>query len=214
MAKRTSKKTQPVKSNPKPADAVQMLKADHKQVRKLFDRFRSAPDEEKGSIAGRLFTELEIHTKLEEELFYPAVRATLEPFGLEKPLEGNGLDLAADDLESADGEQIDGMELDLGDEEAYEEEEEADAEELITAAYDNHQIMKDLIQQLRSLDPKSQAYFELFTELEDTIIEHVAGEEDVILPMAALQLDVQALGTEMQRRKDDLTSQSHPHLAA
>ena len=49
---------------------------------------------------------------------------------------------------------------------------------------------------------------ELFTELEEAVIEHVAEEEDVILPLAAAQLDVQTLGMKMQRRRDDLRSQS------
>jgi hypothetical protein len=39
-------------------------------------------------------------------------------------------------------------------------------------------------------------------------MEHVSDEEDAILPLAAAQLDVQALGMTMQRRKGDLSSQS------
>jgi len=39
-------------------------------------------------------------------------------------------------------------------------------------------------------------------------MEHVMEEEEAILPLAAAQLDVQTLGMTMQRRKDDLTSQS------
>jgi hypothetical protein len=48
----------------------------------------------------------------------------------------------------------------------------------------------------------------MFAELEDSVVEHVSEEEDAILPLAAAQLDVQTLGVTMQRRKDDLTSQS------
>jgi len=80
--------------------------------------------------------------------------------------------------------------------------------EIITAAYDSHAMAKELIQQLRTLDPKSSDYRDLFTELEDVVMEHVSDEEDAILPLAAAQLDVQALGMTMQRRKDDLSSQS------
>ena len=64
------------------------------------------------------------------------------------------------------------------------------------------------LQQLRTLDPKSSDYGDLFTELEDAVIEHVTEEEDAILPLAAAQLDLQTLGMTMQRRKDDLMSQS------
>lgn len=200
MAKRTSKKSQSKSSQP--ADAVQMLKADHKQVRKFFEQFYDAPDTDKGSIAGKLFLELGIHSKLEEELFYPAVQSQLESLGRD-----NGLDVT-DDGEGETVEEaeltfdpIDGAELEAIDDDD-------DASEVISAAYESHRIVHDLIQQLRSLDSKSDDYKELFTELEEAVIEHVAEEEDVILPLAAAQLDVQTLGMKMQRRRDDLRSQS------
>ena len=202
MAKRTPKKPK----SSQPQDAVQLLKADHKQVRKLFEQFHGAADDDKGSIASRLFTELDIHSKLEEELFYPAVQSKLESLGYDA--QGNGLDVTDDgeiDPESKSTfDEIDGAEL----EELDDEEEEEAESEIITAAYDSHSMVKDLIQQLRTLDPKSSDYGELFTELEDAVIEHVTEEEDAILPLAAAQLDVQTLGMTMQRRKDDLTSQS------
>lgn len=197
MAKRTSKKAQTKSSQP--TDAVQMLKTDHKQVKKLFEQFYAAPDDEKGSIAGKLFIDLDTHSKLEEELFYPAVQSKLESFG--------GLDVT----ENGDGEKIEAAEINIdgidgAELEAIEDED--TASEVISAAYDSHRTVNDLIQQLRSLDPKSEDYRELFTELEEAVIEHVAEEEDVILPLAAAQLDLQALGITMQRRRDDLTSQS------
>jgi hemerythrin superfamily protein len=205
MAKRTPKKPK----NAQPQDAVQLLKADHKQVRKLFEQFHAASDDDKPSIATRLFIELDIHSKLEEELFYPAVQAKLE--SLDYETRGNGLDVTDDgeidpDSESAYEDEVDGAELDELDDD---EDEEEDAEsEIITAAYDSHGTVKDLIQQLRTLDPKSSDYRALFMELEDVVIEHVSDEEDAILPLAAAQLDVQTLGLTMQQRKDDLTSQS------
>lgn len=202
MAKRTPKNAK----SDQPEDAVQLLKADHQQARKLFEQFHTASEQEKGAIATRLFIELDIHSKLEEELLYPAVQSKLE--SLEYETQGNGLDVTDDgeidpDSESA-FEEIDGAELD----ELAEEEEEGTESEIITAAYDSHSTVRDLIQQLRTLDPKSSDYRDLFTELEEVVIEHVSEEEDAILPLAAAQLDVQTLGITMQRRKDDLTSQS------
>lgn len=204
MPKRTSKKPK----NAQPQDAVQLLKADHKQVGKLFEQFHAASDDDKQSIATRLFIELEIHSKLEEELFYPAVQAKLE--SLDYETRGNGLDVTDDgeidpESESDYEDEVDGTELDELDDE--DEEEEAESE-IITAAYDSHGTVKDLIQQLRTLDPVSSDYRALFMELEDMVIEHVSDEEDAILPLAAAQLDVQTLGLTMQQRKDDLTSQS------
>jgi hemerythrin superfamily protein len=202
MAKRTPKKAK----SSQPQDAVQLLKADHKQVRKLFEQFHAASIHDKGSIATRLFIELDIHSKLEEELLYPAMQSKLET--MEYDAQGNGLDVTDDgeidpERESA-FDEIDGAEL----EELDDEDEEDTESEIITAAYDSHSTVRDLIQQLRTLDPQSGDYRDLFTELEDVVIEHVSEEEDAILPLAAAQLDVQALGMTMQRRKDDLTSQS------
>ena len=201
MAKRT-----PKSKSSQPQDAVHLLKTDHKQVRKLFEQFRDASDDDKGSIASRLFTELDIHSKVEEELFYPAVQSKLDSLGYET--QGNGLDVTDDgeiDPESESAiDEIDGAEL----EELDDEDEEEAESEIITAAYDSHSMVKDLIQQLRTLDPKSSDFRDLFSELEDAVIEHVMEEEEAILPLAAAQLDVQTLGMTMQRRKDDLTSQS------
>ena len=203
MAKRSPKKSK----SSQPQDAVQLLKADHKQVRKLFEQFHAASEDDKRSIAARLFTELEIHSKLEEELLYPAVQSKLE--ALDDEPQGNGLDVTDDgeidpDREGVFEDEIDGAELEELDDEGAEETE----LEIITAAYDSHGTVKELIQQLRTLDPKSSDHHDLFMELEDVVIEHVSDEEDVILPLAAAQLDVQALGLTMQQRKDDLTSQS------
>jgi len=207
MPKQPPKKSQTAKPSRKQADAVNMLKADHKKVKQLFERFHSAAPEERSDIAGQLFTELEIHTKLEEELFYPAVRDKIAVAGpaAEEAAEDGGLDIATEaDEETEDDddlevEAVDGTDLDDDDVDD-------DEEELIAVAYDEHQVAKDLIEQLRTLDAKSSDYEELFNELEEAVLEHIAGEEDVILPLAASELDVQTLGAQMQQRRDDLLS--------
>ena len=61
--------------------AVDLLIADHDKVRKLFKDFERAKDgHEKRRIAQEVFLELELHTKVEEEYFYPSLkrRATTE----------------------------------------------------------------------------------------------------------------------------------------
>jgi len=70
------KKTAPARKAPQ--DAIAMLKADHKKVSALFADFektRSAA--RKKSIVAQICSELTVHTKLEEEIFYPAVKAAL-----------------------------------------------------------------------------------------------------------------------------------------
>src|SRR5215510_8047208 len=56
-----------------PADAIEMLKADHRRVRALFQRYDTMDDQAmKQEILAELFVELELHTQLEETVFYPA----------------------------------------------------------------------------------------------------------------------------------------------
>ena len=60
--------------------AISILKNDHDRVKKLFDEFEDAkgrPAREK--IIREAILELKIHALLEEEIFYPAVRAHVGP---------------------------------------------------------------------------------------------------------------------------------------
>ena len=59
---------------PTMTNAVSMLKEDHQKVRALFQRFENADESEKEEIFNEIFRELEIHTRVEEEIFYPAMR--------------------------------------------------------------------------------------------------------------------------------------------
>jgi len=61
-----------------PKDAVAMLRADHKKVSELFEEFEAsrAPARKKALVA-QICDELTIHAELEEEIFYPAVKAAL-----------------------------------------------------------------------------------------------------------------------------------------
>jgi hemerythrin superfamily protein len=63
-------------------DAIAMLTADHKKVKRLFsdfDKLKDAgSDEDKASIVDQICNELKIHTELEEEIFYPAVRKAID----------------------------------------------------------------------------------------------------------------------------------------
>jgi iron-sulfur cluster repair protein YtfE (RIC family) len=57
-------------------DALQLLTADHNRVRGLFKRFEAAEgenDAQAARLATMIFQELDIHTKIEEEIFYPTV---------------------------------------------------------------------------------------------------------------------------------------------
>ncbi len=57
------------------ADAVALLKADHRTVEGLFEKYQKANSiSEKQQLAQQVCTELIVHTMLEEELFYAACR--------------------------------------------------------------------------------------------------------------------------------------------
>jgi len=56
-----------------PADAIEMLKADHRRVHKLFQSYEATNEPAmQQRIAMALFVALELHTQLEETVFYPA----------------------------------------------------------------------------------------------------------------------------------------------
>jgi hemerythrin superfamily protein len=56
----------------KSVDAVELLKADHKQVAEWFEQFeRSRSDERKQALAQQICAALTVHAAIEEEIFYP-----------------------------------------------------------------------------------------------------------------------------------------------
>ncbi len=59
-------------------DAIALLKADHRKVEGLFEKFESARGSAKQEIAELICNELKIHTMLEEEIFYPALEGKIE----------------------------------------------------------------------------------------------------------------------------------------
>ena len=62
----------------KPNPAAAMLKADHDKVQALFDEFESAKGRPaKVKIVRRALQELKVHAAIEEEIFYPSVRAKI-----------------------------------------------------------------------------------------------------------------------------------------
>ena len=74
-------------------DAIALLKADHRKVKELFRKYEAAGNrayQKKKAIAAEIFTEISLHSRLEEELFYPAVKEQTDE---------DGKDLVAESLE-------------------------------------------------------------------------------------------------------------------
>jgi hemerythrin superfamily protein len=74
-------------------NAIDMLKADHQKVKELFRKYEAAGNrayQKKKGIAEEVFTEISVHSMLEEELFYPAVKEQTDK---------DGKDLVAESIE-------------------------------------------------------------------------------------------------------------------
>lgn len=61
--------------------AIEMLMADHRKVEDLFEQYEAAKDagdESRKAIAATLCNEITVHAAVEEEMFYPWLRDTLD----------------------------------------------------------------------------------------------------------------------------------------
>jgi hemerythrin superfamily protein len=71
---------------------VEMLKADHQKVKGLFSQFEAAGEDQKPDIFKEIVKELQVHTKIEEEIFYPAVKKLDSELAVEAEEEHNIVD--------------------------------------------------------------------------------------------------------------------------
>lgn len=83
-------------------DAIALLKADHRKVEQLFASFEEAKGaSSKEKLAREICTELKIHTMLEEEIFYPALRGKIEDDMLDEAyVEHDGAKVLINDIEA------------------------------------------------------------------------------------------------------------------
>jgi hemerythrin superfamily protein len=63
-------------------NAVELLKADHQKVKRLFEQLdaitqQGASDAEKGELVAKIRDELSVHESVENDVFFPAVREVL-----------------------------------------------------------------------------------------------------------------------------------------
>ncbi len=62
----------------KPSDAIAMLTAEHKEVKAMFEQYDRLGDRAKATkkkLADQICNALTLHAAIEEEIFYPALRA-------------------------------------------------------------------------------------------------------------------------------------------
>jgi hemerythrin superfamily protein len=86
----------------KKQDAIQLLTQDHREVEALFEKFEKASgDGKKERLARQICMELKIHSMLEEEIFYPALRGKIEDDDLDEALvEHDGAKVLINDIEA------------------------------------------------------------------------------------------------------------------
>ncbi|HEY8708604.1 MAG TPA: hemerythrin domain-containing protein [Burkholderiaceae bacterium] len=141
-----------------PKDAVAMLKADHKKVSSLFEQFeKSRAASTKKKLISEICTELTVHTTLEEDIFYPAVKAALRD------------------------------------------------RELVPEATVEHATVKDLIAQVKDVEPGGEEYDAKVKVMSEYVKHHVKEEQNDMFPKAQkTKLDMVALGERMAARKAEL----------
>jgi hemerythrin superfamily protein len=93
----------------KSQDAIALLKEDHRTVEKLFKDFESAKgDGRKEKLARQICLELSIHTKIEEEIFYPACDGKIEEDLLKEAfVEHDSAKLLVAEIEAGNGQTDD-----------------------------------------------------------------------------------------------------------
>ena len=143
---------------------IDMLMDDHRRVQKLFKDFEKADRADAESLRELVETacmELQIHSMLEEELFYPALRSAL----------------------SSD-----------------------ETDERLNRAEVEHEAADELIAKLQELSPDDVMYCAYFAVLGEYVRHHIREEEKELFPQAekAAALDLQQLGEDMRRRREEL----------
>ena len=83
LQNQTHPRTDTAPGNGGPPDAVALLTRDHADVAELFEEYEGlvesqGAEDEKQALAERICAMLVAHTKVEEEIFYPAAREALD----------------------------------------------------------------------------------------------------------------------------------------
>ena len=137
-------------------DAFNLLKADHRKVAELFEQLESASGKQKLTVFDQIKTELELHTHIEETIFYPT---------LEEPKETHDLTLEA---------------------------------------YEEHDVVKNLLQQLSKAKSANDEWDAQAKVLQENVEHHVEEEEGQLFKKASKALsaeEIENLGEEMEAEK-------------
>lgn len=137
-----------------------LLKEDHREVEELIAQLEEGADKETFL---KLKSSLELHTQIEENIYYPA-------------------------LEGKD-----------------------ETDELVTDAYQEHDEVDELLEEMSGTDIESDEFQVLLKQLKDSIEHHVKEEENVLFPTSEEVLGAEKLekmGDEMEKMKSKSASAS------
>ena len=116
-------------------DACSLLDTDHKNVKKLFTAYdelahsrAASATEKKRDLAMQICMELQVHTQLEEEIFYPALREAIKEVDL---------------LDEAEVEHASAKELIAQIQDATEVDEKFDAKVKVLGEYIDHHVKEE-----------------------------------------------------------------------
>jgi hemerythrin-like domain-containing protein len=138
-------------------DPRQILKRQHREVRELFKRIEKANGRQAPPLLEELTEKLQLHMRLEEEMFYPAI----QELGSSK------------------------------------------AEEMAMEAFEEHGVVKLVLEQLPGVDPEDERFHAKMTVLEELIEHHVEEEEKEMFKQAEkLGDELEALGQRMQQEAE------------
>ncbi|MEC5163641.1 hemerythrin-like domain-containing protein [Janthinobacterium sp. CG_23.3] len=143
-------------------DAISLLTEDHQKVRQMLQQFEELKDDDeqldlKLELVEQICYELTVHALVEEELFYPAMRAAI------------------------------------------------DDDDLMDEAEADHAGIKDLVSQLEGMEPDDEDLDATMTVLSEQLERHITLEEEEIFAKAKnAQLDIAALGQQMQDRREEI----------
>ncbi len=86
------------------SDGLQLLASDHRDVEDLFEKFeKSRGASAKQKIVRQICTELKVHSMIEEEIYYPAIRGKVEDEDLDEAyVEHDSAKLLINELEAAE----------------------------------------------------------------------------------------------------------------
>jgi len=138
-------------------DAFNLLKADHRKVEELFEELESADGKAKLRVFEQIKTELDLHTHIEETIFYPA---------LEKPKQTH---------------------------------------ELTLEAYEEHDVVKKLLQELSRAKTPTEEWEAKAKVLQENVEHHVEEEENELFKKASSALsteEIETLGEQMESEKE------------